>query len=115
MIAQFAMTTFFNILLTGTLSQMWNIFNTMQLISALPNFAVKTPANLETVHKSFDEIVNFKIVSKELIYDYIIVPILGFDSSDQLYAKAVETLVENTTKTSEGEDSEETSVTSETN
>ena len=81
------------------------------MISALPNFAVKTPANLETVHKSFDEIVNFKIISKELIYDYIIVPILGFDSSDQLYAKAVETLVENTTKTSEDEDSEGTSET----
>jgi len=80
---------------------MWNIFNTMQLISALPTFAVKTPANLETVHKSFDEIVNFKIIRKELIYDYIIVPMLGFDSSDSLYAKAVEAELENTTQTSE--------------
>jgi len=75
--------------LTGALSQLWNIFNTLQLISALPSFAVKIPANVETIHSSFDEIVNFEIIPKEFLYDSIIVPILGYTASDDLLLKEV--------------------------
>ena len=54
-----------NIVMSGTLSQLWNIFNTMQLITALPMFAINTPGNIITMNTKFAEISNFKIVEKE--------------------------------------------------
>lgn len=50
MFSQFVLAVLANVALTGTLTQLWNIFNTMQLISALPSFAVKTPTNVAEVH-----------------------------------------------------------------
>ena len=62
----------------------------MQLISALPNFDVKSPSNVVEVHQSFDDIVNFEIVTKEELYDWIIVPLFGFESSEELLLAEVE-------------------------
>ena len=73
------------------MTQLWNIFNTLQLISALPTFAIKTPSNVEQIHEGFDEIVNFEIVSKEELYDWIVVPILSFTSSEDLFLEEVQT------------------------
>ena len=73
------------------MTQLWNIFNTMQLISALPSFAIKTPSNVEAIHKDFDEIVNFEIISKEELYDWIVVPFLDFTDSEELFIKKVQT------------------------
>lgn len=64
-LTQFLLTVGLNLLLAGTFTQLWNIFNTMQLISAFPTFAVKTPSNLDNIHSSFDEMINFEIVNKE--------------------------------------------------
>ena len=69
-----------NLLLSGTLSQLWNVFNTLQLLTALPLFAINTPGNVIAMNSQFSEIANFKIVEKEQLYDWIIVPI--FDTSN---------------------------------
>ena len=57
----------------------------------MPTFAIKTPSNVETIHSDFDEIVNFEIVSKEELYDWIIVPILSFTNSKDLFLEEVQT------------------------
>ena len=43
---QFAMTFALNLLLKGVMSQLWNIFNTLQIILALPLLAVEMPSNV---------------------------------------------------------------------
>ena len=88
-LTQFIFAVLLNMALSGTMTYLWNIFNTMQLISALPSFAIKTPSNVETIHSGFDEIINFEIVSKEELYDWIIVPILHFTDSNGLYLNEV--------------------------
>ena len=65
MFGQFAVSFIINLLLSGTLSQLWNIFNTLQLLTALPLFAIKTPGNVIAMNKKFSEVANFKIVEKE--------------------------------------------------
>ena len=90
-LTQFILTVLLNLVLTGTMTYLWNIFNTMQLISALPTFAIKTPSNIQTIHASFDEIVNFEIVSKEELYDWIVVPLLDFTGSRQMFIEEVQT------------------------
>ena len=70
-----------NIVLSGTLSQLWNIFNTMQLLTAIPLFAINTPSNVIAMNTRFNEISNFKVVEKEKLYDWIIVPIFGTSDS----------------------------------
>lgn len=80
---QFVSSLILNIILSGTLSQLWNIFNTMQLLTSLPMFSVKTPGNVITMNENFNEIANFKIVEKEQLYDWVVVPIFGTETSKQ--------------------------------
>ena len=44
--ASFAITFIINLLLSGVMSQLWNIFNTLQIILALPFLTVLMPANV---------------------------------------------------------------------
>ena len=80
-VGQFVLSLFINLLLSGTLSQLWNIFNTMQLLTALPLFEINTPGNIIELNKNFSEVANFKIVEKEQLYDWVVVPIFGTTSS----------------------------------
>lgn len=82
MASQFVTSVFLNIILSGTLSQLWNIFNTMQLLTSLPMFSIKTPGNVISLNERFNEIANFKIVEKEYLYDWIVVPVFGTESSE---------------------------------
>lgn len=50
---------------------------------------MKTPANIVAVHNRFDEIVNYQIVPKKKLYDWIVVPIFGFTNSDELFVQEV--------------------------
>ena len=45
----FAMTFGLNLILSGVMSQLWNVFNTLQIITALPLLSVILPANLTFV------------------------------------------------------------------
>lgn len=60
---------------------LWNIFNTLQIIMALPLLLVNMPGNVTTIIKTLDTVVNFEIVPKEFIYDNVALPILNFHSS----------------------------------
>jgi len=59
------------------------------LIAALPTFMVKTPSNVATMHKNFAGVVNFEILPKKILYDWIIVPILGVNNSEELFVNEV--------------------------
>ena len=56
----------------------------------MPTFAIKIPANINEVHSRFDELVNFQIVSKEQLYDWLVVPLFGFVGSDDLLLQEVQ-------------------------
>ena len=49
MTSQFAVTFVINLLLNGVMSQLWNIFNTLQIIMALPMLQVMMPGNVTHV------------------------------------------------------------------
>ena len=83
MLGQFMISFVVNLLLSGTLSQLWNIFNTLQLLTALPLFAINTPGNVIAMNTKFSEIANFKLVEKEQLYDWIVVPIFGTSTSQE--------------------------------
>ena len=51
---------------------------------------VKTPSNVSTVHEDFSGIVNFEIVPKELLYDWVVVPVLGVSDSEDLIVMEVQ-------------------------
>ena len=56
---------------------MWNIFNTLQLVTALPDLDVSPPGNVVSIDEEFKEIVNFKIVSKDQLYSWVIEPLFS--------------------------------------
>lgn len=58
----FALTFTMNLLLHGVMSQLWNVFNTLQVILALPMLAVVMPANIAFMQSILKQIVYFSIV-----------------------------------------------------
>lgn len=77
--SQFAFTFALNLLLNGVMSQLWNIFNTLQIIMALPMLQVQIPGNIVLVQEMLLSIINFQIVSKEQISEVFIDPIMSDD------------------------------------
>ena len=51
---------------------------------------VKTPSNVSTMHKDFASIVNFEIIPKEALYDWVVVPVLGVSNAEELYMQEVQ-------------------------
>ena len=51
-------------------------------------FAINTPGNVITMNEKFSEISNFKIVEKEQLYDWIVVPIFGTETSEEKQLEA---------------------------
>jgi len=49
------------------MSKTWAMFNTLQLITALPLFVIKPPANVQTFQTEFQKIVNLQIIPKETL------------------------------------------------
>ena len=66
------------------MSQLWNIFNTMQILLALPLLAVILPSNIVFIQSIIDQVVNLKIIDDEAMQTFIIAPIFGVkdDSED---------------------------------
>ena len=75
--SSFALQIIFN----GAFGMLWNIFNTLQVILALPLLMVNFPGNTSTIVETLDSIINFEIIPKEKIYDATAVPLLGVDSA----------------------------------
>ena len=80
--AGFALTFILNLLLNNVMSLLWNIFNTLQIIMALPMLNVLMPANVVFVQKILDDIVNFQVVDKKTLQETIIAPIFGSALAD---------------------------------
>ena len=67
MATTFAISFSLSIVLNGVMSQMWNIFNTLQIILALPLLPVIMSANIEIVREAIDKITNVQFIEKETI------------------------------------------------
>ena len=65
--ASFALSLLLNLLLSGVMSQLWNIFNTLQIILSLPLLAILLPANVQLVCEVIDKIVNTALVDKQYL------------------------------------------------
>lgn len=60
------------IFLSGALSLLWNIFNTLQLVIAMKLVLISMPANVELIYELIEETVNFQIIPKDDLYDSMI-------------------------------------------
>ena len=83
MTSQFAMTFVINLLLNGVMSQLWNVFNTLQIIMALPLLNVLMPSNVLLVQDVLLKIVNFEFIDKEAVYEEVVEPILADDEESE--------------------------------
>ena len=66
------------VVFSGALSMLWNIFNTLQILMALPLLMITFPGNVTTIIDTLESIVNFEILPKAWLYDEIAVPAFGF-------------------------------------
>lgn len=64
------------------MSQLWNIFNTMQLLLILPYYMVKFPGNVLAIYDIIVGIINFKVVESRTLYDLIVAPLVGKASQE---------------------------------
>ena len=69
--------------LSGALSMLWNIFNTLQLIVALELFRIHMPANVEMMFTMIHNTVNFQIIPPDDLYDAVIPPIFDLPTTQQ--------------------------------
>ena len=79
-----------NLLLSGVMSQLWNIFNTLQIILLLPHLAVLMPANVELVEEVINQIVNFSPIDKVWLQEEVVAPVLDLDLEETEVGKNLE-------------------------
>ena len=58
--------------MSGILSILWNIFNTLQLIMGTELLAILMPANIVYCFEMLSDTVNFQLLPKEDLYDSLI-------------------------------------------
>jgi len=83
LLTQFVLSFILNLLLKGVMSQLWSIFNTLQIILALPLLAVLMPSNILIVEKTVNGIINFKPIDPNVLYNSIITPVFGSSETDE--------------------------------
>ena len=81
--------------LKSSLKQIWTVFNTLQILVALPLLKVKMPANVFFVQSQFENIVNMNIFPKEKVYNLIVSPMMGKTSAVEAKARWQEFLSSN--------------------
>ena len=64
--------------LSGALSLLWNIFNTLQLLLALNLLLVDLPANITLIRDFMYDTVNFQIIDKKVLYESLMGEVLVF-------------------------------------
>jgi len=62
---------FLQVFLSVSMSMIWNIFNTLQIITNFPLLQVLMPANVMLVQSHYQSIVNMELVPKEALYEFI--------------------------------------------
>ena len=81
----FALTFILNLVLKSVMSQLWSIFNTLQIILAFPLLNVLMPANVVFVQNLINEIINLQIISKETLQKKLIEPVFGAPAIDNSF------------------------------
>lgn len=76
------MTFILNLVLNGVMNQLWNVFNTLQILLALPLLAVDPPANVLSAVDIANQVVNFKLMQQEEVQEYFIIPLIGTDDEE---------------------------------
>lgn len=72
------------------MSQLWNIFNTLQIILLMPHLAVLMPANVKLVEEVVNGIVNFSPIDKVWLQEKVIAPVYNFDLEDTEFGESLE-------------------------
>lgn len=80
--AGFSMSFAVSILLNGVMNQLWNIFNTLQIIMALPLLPVIVPTNVLTIQEAIIGITNVQVVPKDEINSSVVEPVFGKDEKE---------------------------------
>ena len=80
--AGFALTFILNLVLKSVMNQLWSIFNTLQIILALPMLNVLMPANVVFIQKIVYDIINFQIIDKKTLQKKLIEPVFGASATD---------------------------------
>lgn len=78
----FVLTFIINLLLKGVMGQLWNVFNTLQILLALPLLNVILPANILFMQSIIDQVVNFKPIDKETLQELFLDPIFGSSENE---------------------------------
>ena len=69
--------------MSGILSMLWNIFNTLQLIMGTELLAILMPANIVYCFRLLVNTVNFQLIPKEDLYDTIIATPFSLDTYEE--------------------------------
>lgn len=85
--AQFFLSAFLQLFLSSALSMLWNVFNTLQILTALNLLMVIFPANVVIVNQEFASFLQFEIVPKDVIYEEVVAPL--FDIATVNNKKAI--------------------------
>ena len=70
--SQFLASFILQIFMSGALSMLWNIFNTMQIILLLNLMLINFPANVSLMQEQFEDLVNFELLPKDFVYDNVL-------------------------------------------
>ena len=81
------------IVLKNVMSQLWNTFNTLQIIIAVTTIPVALPANIKIVTEVLDQVINFKPVEPKQVQELFMEGLLTLGSDEEsaeptLFAKS---------------------------
>ena len=88
--SQFFASFILQIFMSGALSMLWNIFNTMQIILLLNLMMISFPANVSLMQEQFEDLVNFELLPKDFVYDNLLQPTFNLETSEEKELKAKE-------------------------
>ena len=79
--SQFLLSMALQFALKGAISMLWTIFNTLQLILALPLLSIQAPSNVIFMVAAVTNIINFQPIKPQQIYDWVMPRLFGTSSS----------------------------------
>ena len=79
---QFLASFILQIFMSGALSMLWNIFNTLQIILALNLLMISFPANVELMQEQFTDMVNMELLPENFVYDNVLQPTFDLETTE---------------------------------
>ena len=86
--AQFLTSFVVQFFLSGALSLLWNIFNTLQILLALEMLNLVMPANVTVFYNLIKDTVNFQLVPKDTLYDNLVAKPFGLETAEEKHLEA---------------------------